>query len=174
MRQSRIKRYLTREAVEIRMQEADSLGQFKRWQVILLKMNNREMSGDEVARVCGVSCNTVYQWVTMYNKYGPKEYELKGRGGRRTGLLSYTKEKELLQTLIERVKSGQVVTAKVVKDKVEKLLEKKVSKDYAYDLFHRHNWRKVKQRPHHLKGNVEVQETSKKISKTYWLPPEKQ
>lgn len=134
----------------------------------MLRMNQKDWSGDEIARACGISCNTVYQWVWMYNKYGP----LKGRGGRRTGFLSLSVEKGLLLKLVDKAEQGQVVTAQVVKREVEKCLGKRVSKDYAYDLLHRHNWRKIKPRPHHPKRNVEVQETLKKTSKTCWIPPE--
>jgi transposase len=108
----------------------------------------------------------------MYNKFGPGVYCLKGRGGRRKGFLDPDQERQLLEQLTGKAKKGQVVTARIVREKAERLLGRSVSKDYAYDLLHRHDWRKVQPRPHHPKRDRPKQLAFKKTSKNCWIPPE--
>ncbi|MGA2937216.1 MAG: winged helix-turn-helix domain-containing protein [Syntrophobacteraceae bacterium] len=46
-----------------------------------------------------------------------------------------------------------------------------MSKDYLYDLLHRHDWRKVVPRLRRPKADVEKQEEFKKNSRSWWQPP---
>jgi transposase len=59
----------------------------------------------------------------------------------------------------------------LIREYVERTVERKVSKDYAYDLLHRHGWRKVSPRPEHPKVNKEEQEEFKKNYLSSWRPP---
>lgn len=154
------------------MAEAKSLDQFKRWQVIHMRLNHPGLSVQAVADICAVEYRTVTQWTWLYNKYGPDEYCLVGRGGRRRELLSLKDEVRLLEELFAKAEKGQIVTARVVREKAEAVLGHMVSKDYAYDLLHRHGWRKVLPRPQHPKHDKAKQGAFKKTSKTCWIAPE--
>lgn len=168
-----IKPHLKRKELKEKMKEAGSLDQFRRWQVIYMRLTQTGLSVNAIADACDLSYKTVTQWTWMYNKFGPRKYCLTGRGGRRKGFLKPDEERRLLEKLTAKAKKGQVVTARVLREKAEKLLRRKVSKDYAYDLLHRHEWRKVRPRPHHPKRNKDKQSAFKKTSKTCWIPPEK-
>ena len=66
---------------------------------------------------------------------------------------------DLIETFLIMPKS---CTAKTIQNKAEEVLKKPVSIYYAYDLLHRHGWRKVSPRPQHPKSNIEAQEEFKK------------
>ena len=55
--------------------------------------------------------------------------------------------------------------AKTIREYAAKKLGTKVSKDYAYDLLHRHGWRKIEPEPRHPKSDSETQEEFKKTSR---------
>jgi len=165
--------HLNKSQLKQKMNDAESLDQFKRWQAIYLRLTQPGLSVESVADACGARYRTVTQWTWMYNKFGPDAYCLAGRGGRRKGFLDPSDEKRLLEELRAKADKGQIVTARIVREKAERLLDRNVSKDYAYDLLHRHRWRKVQPRPHHPQGNKSKQEAFKKTSKTSWIPPEK-
>ncbi len=57
----------------------------------------------------------------------------------------------------------------MIKEDIEKIIKKEVSKDYLYDLLHRNGWRKIMLRPKHPKSNKEEQEAFKKKCRI-WLP----
>ena len=56
---------------------------------------------------------------------------------------------------------------------VEKKVEQPVSKDYLYDLLHRHGWRKVVPRPQHPQADRKKQAAFKKNFPSWWEPPPK-
>jgi transposase len=96
---------------------------------------------------------------------------LEGRGGRTGGLFTWEEEEALLSEISEKAMQGLVVIAHPIREYVERKLGRAVSKDYAYDLLHRHGWRKVSPRPEHPKVNKEEQEEFKKNSLSSWRPP---
>jgi transposase len=144
--------------------------QFQRWQVIFI-MSTQKYEAYEVAKLVGVTKGTVYQWVHTYNHKGPDALILQGRGGRTVGLLTWEEEEALLNEIREKAMRGLVVIAHQIRECVEKKLGRAVSKDYAYDLLHRHGWRKVSPRPEHPKVNKERQEEFKKNYLSSWMPP---
>jgi transposase len=166
----RVVSHLTPAQLKQRMLATEERRQFQRWQVIYL-MSSGRFRAAEAAQLVGVARGTVYQWVHLYNRQGPKALDLQGRGGRRNALLSWEEEGLLLAELSEKAKQGRVVVAWTVRDRVEKKLGHSVSKDYAYDLLHRHGWRKIAPRPRHPKGKSAVQEQFKKNFPRWWLPP---
>jgi len=172
MGKNAIQPHLDRMALKQNMDEARSLEQFRRWQVIYIRLTQPGLAVATVADLCGVQYKTVTQWTWMYNKEGPDKYCLAGRGGRRKGLMDLDEEHRLLEELTEKATKGQLVTAHAVRKKTERMLGRPISKDYAYDLLHRHQWRKVQPRPHHPKRDEERQRDFKKTSRICWLPPE--
>ena len=99
----------------------------------------------------------------QYNHKGQDVFILQGRGGRRRGLLSRNEEEELLEELRERGERGAVVIAKTIREYAAKKLGTEVSKDYAYDLLHRHGWRKIEPRSRHPKSDSENRKSLKKL-----------
>jgi transposase len=172
MRKTVIAPHLSMEALKERMCTSPSREQYRRWQVIYI-MSKGTHGAEEVADLVGISQGTVYQWVHRYNHRGPKEFLLEGRGGRRGGLLTWEEEEALLSEISERAMNGLVVIAQPVRECAERRLGHAVSKDYAYDLLHRHGWRKISPRPRHPKAQSVRQEEFKKNSLSLWKPPQR-
>lgn len=171
MRQTTIVGHLTPEKLKERMLASERREQFQRWQVIYI-LSIKRLGADETAELVGVAKGTVYQWVHSYNRRGPEALELQGRGGRRNALLLPDEEREVLAGLAEQAQAGAVVIAQRVREHVQERLGRPVSKDYAYDLLHRHGWRKVAPRPKHPKGDEARQEAFKKNFPASWMPPQ--
>lgn len=118
-----------------------------------------------------VSKGTVYQWVFHYNHEGPEAFVLQGRGGRRFGLMSLEEESRFLEAMKQEAEQGKVVGAFSLREGIEEKVGCEVSKDYLYDLLHRHGWRKVLPRPRHPKADVKREEEFKKNFRSWWKPP---
>ncbi len=169
MRKAKLKDYLTLEQLRQRMLGSEEREQFQRWQALYL--TGLGLAASAVARYVGVSAGTVHQWVYRYNRAGPEQIVLAGRGGRRFGLLSLEQEARLLEGLRSEAERGQVVAAFRIRQAVKKKAGQAVSKDYLYDLLHRHRWRKIMPRPVHPRGDRGVQQAFKKNSRSWWQPP---
>lgn len=170
MRKATIVNHLKPEEVKERMLSSESRQQFQRWQVVYIAVT-KHLKAEEVGELVGVTAGTVHQWLHQYNHKGPEVLILQGRGGRRRELLSWDEEEELLQELLERGKQGAIVIAKTIREYATKRLGTDVSKDYAYDLLHRHGWRKIEPRPRHPKSDSETQAEFKKNFQRLWQPP---
>ena len=170
MRKAVIFSHLTPDELKDRMLESEDREQFQRWQVLFL-MNTRKYGAEEVAEMVGVSQGTVYQWIHLYNHKGPESLKLVGRGGRTGGLFTWEEEEALLAEIGEKAMQGLVVIAHPIREYAERKLGHEVSKDYAYDLLHRHGWRKVSPRPQHPKAKRAHQEEFKKNFPSSWRPP---
>jgi len=85
-----------------------------------------------------------------------------GEGRKAFWFLSLEEEAELLDSIRPIAEKGRIINAFAIKEQIEERLAKKVSKDYLYDLLHRHKWRKVMPRPQHPKADKEKQEEFKK------------
>lgn len=165
--------HMNQEELLLRMKKADCIEQLKRYQVIYLRLTNPDMSVSQIASLCGVAYRTVTQWTWYYNRHGAEKYMLSGKGGRRNAHLSEEEEISLLNTLHGKAEKGYIVTVQAVKKAAEKLIGHELPKDYAYDLLHRNKWRKIMPHTYHPNRDAEKQESFKKTSKSFWLPPEK-
>jgi transposase len=170
MRKTEIFSHLSPQDIRKRMLASESRQQFQRWQVIYI-MSAKGFGAKMTAHLVGVAKGTVHQWVHQYNHKGPNALDLLGRGGRRKALMSWLEEEALLEKMKAKAKKGEVVIARTVRERVEGKLGRKVSKDYAYDLLHRHGWRKILPRPRHPKGDPSVREEFKKNYQPLWMPP---
>jgi len=119
----------------------------------------------EIADMVAVSVQAVWKWVGEYNKRGPSGLSRQGRGGRRWSYLTEEQEEELLRSIKDRALEGDVLTAKQVLPLVRKAAGCDVSLAYVYKLLHRHGWRKLGPRPHHVKGDANAREEFKKNSR---------
>lgn len=134
------------------------------------------MHADIVAEYVGTTKGTVHQWTYQYNHDGPEGFILQGRGGRRFDFLTIEGEKKLLEAFHSTAEKGRIITAAAIKAQIEEAVGavgKDVSKDYLYDLLHRHGWRKVVPCPPHPKADTEKQEEFKKNFRSWWQPPNK-
>jgi transposase len=172
MRRTTVVSHLTAKELKQCLEKAEGREQFQRWQTIYMMHTGRFQAG-EVADVVGVAAGTVHQWVFAYNHGGPEALRLHGRGGRRSTVLSWEEEEALLEELREGAEQGLVVVARTVRERVERKVHRPISKDYAYDLLHRHGWRKIAPRPQHPQADPARQAAFKKNSRPWWKPPQK-
>ena len=171
MRCTTLVNHLDQDEIRERMVTSKEREQYQRWQSIFL--TSKGLQADIIAEYVGTTKGTVHQWVYQYNHDGPDGFTLQGRGGRRFGFLSLEEEAELLESIRPRAEKGRIFNAFAIKEQIEERLAKRVSKDYLYDLLHRHKWRKVMPRPQHPKADKEKQEEFKKNFRSWWQPPKK-
>ena len=169
MRQTVIREHLEQAQIRERMQETETKEQFQRWQAIY--MVGKGLRAEQAADFAGVAKGTIYQWIFQYNHEGPDSFLLQGRGGRRFGLMSFEEEAEFLENLRVEAAKGEIIGAFWFRERLEKKLGYEVSKDYLYDLLHRHGWRKVIPWPGYPKADADRQEEFKKNSRSRWQPP---
>jgi len=148
MRKIKLAAHLTDEELADRMEMAENKQQFRRWQAIYL-IQTQGLSSTQVAEIVRVASATILQWVYLYNNNGAEILTIKGRGGRRRYHMSYDEEISFLAELEKESKKGLVITAKTIRQRAEQKLGHEVAEDYAYDLFHRHHWKKISPRPRH-------------------------
>lgn len=115
-----------------------------------------------VADLLGVSRPSVWKWIGEYNRYGPAGLERQGRGGRRWAFLGWAEEEALLAAWHARAVQGEVMTVKQMLEEVRVHTGRMVSLAYMYRLLHRHGWRKVAPRHHHVKYDPAAQAAYKK------------
>lgn len=170
MNRIHIKGTLTADELKLRMQSSANIIERNRWQALYLAAG-WQISASEIADIIGISVYSVNKWVSQYNRKGVESIYAKPRGGRRSSFLTWQQEEELLKELSERANEGLLVMIKMVKAEIEQRLQHQVSKDYPYDLLHRHGWRRIAPRPKHPKQDPALQAEFKKNSRICWQPP---
>jgi transposase len=116
----------------------------------------------EIADLLQTSTRTIRRWIRLFNAGGPTALESTNLGGRRWAYLSEAEERTVLAGLRSRARAGRLVTVAELREHVETRIGHVVSDAYLYSLLHRHNWRKIRPRPRHVKANPAVQEAFKK------------
>lgn len=80
--------------------------------------------------------------------------------------LSKDEEDKILNEFKERSEKGNIVSAKEIKEELDKEIGKETPSNYVYRLLKRHNWRKVMPRRKHPKSaSEEEKNSSKKLKK---------
>ena len=154
--------WLEAEELERWVHDAPTKDSYRRRLAILWTIRGR--FAPEVADLLMTSARTVRYWIQQFNQRGPTGLDSDNLGGRRTALLSVAEEKALLATLRPQAQAGLWVTAKEVREAVEKHLGTAISTNYLYELLHRHEWRKVVPRPRHVRADPAAQDAFKKFS----------
>lgn len=120
------------------------------------------ISSKEIANHLAVTESLVHKTISEYNRFGPKSIKTKGKGGRRNAYLTVEKEREFINSFIEKSQKGLITTAAEIKEEYEKLIGKKVHKTTIYRLLERNGWRKIVPMPHHPKEDKTPQDSLKK------------
>ena len=116
------------------------------------------LSASRIAEIIGISKQAVWLWNRDYNLKGPKSITRRGRGGRNWAFLTIEQEKSIINFFINKSHQGQKVKPIVIKQKIEQVLERKVSMPYVYRLLKRHNWyeKVMKYDPEKIKSHPEI------------------
>jgi len=153
--------HLTSEEVMERIKSTQGFRNIQRWLVIWNAIV-QPRTAKEIGLSTGMAEQTVHNIISEYNRKGPKALETPGRGGRKKAYLTLQQEKELLKEFEEKALTGQIATAKDIKEEIEKRVGHEIHKTTVYRMLKRHGWRKVVPRPAHIKKNEEQQKEFKK------------
>jgi transposase len=123
------------------------------------------MSTEETARAIGRSA----RWVTMArNEYIRDAGLKKGKAHaiRNHAHMSLSEEKEFLAPFLEKARCGGMLVVNEVYHALEAHLGRKVALASAYNLLHRHGWRKLAPDKRNVEADLQAQEDWKKNSQS--------
>lgn len=153
--------HLGLEAVKHKVKTADKHWQRQKWLVIYNAMIDPRPAAD-IAMHVGVSKGFVRQVIQKYNRQGETALSTPGKGGRRNCYMSWSEEKQLIDSFKEKARKGHIATASEIKIAYEQLCGFPVHKTTIYRVLERHQWRKIVPRPVHPKKDVSAVEEFKK------------
>ncbi len=81
--------------------------------------------------------------------------------------MSIEEEKAFLLSFFEKAKTGGFLVVNDIKEAMDMRLERHVALASAFNLLHRHGWRKLAPDKRHPQSDIEIQEAWKKN----FLPP---
>lgn len=120
------------------------------------------MSLEQTSSIIGVSKGWVCQLRTDFIRNNGNVEQKVSRGGRYRENLSLKEEAEFLSPFIEKAKAGGILVVTEIKEALETRLGRRIALASAYNLLHRHNWRKLVPDKRHPKSDPEAQEAFKK------------
>lgn len=164
--------HLTTAELSSKLMSCANLHHRSYWQILLSVSFNPNKKAEDYSQFLGVTKSKVYRVVEQYNKKGAGFTDNLEWGGRRneTSFLTLEEEKKMMENIRSKAAQGKILTAKDVIREIAKKIKRKVSDDYVWDLFKRHNWKKKSPRPQHPKHNQVAQDEFKKNSQKFWRP----
>lgn len=117
---------------------------------------------DQTAAITGVSKGWVCHLRTEFIRADGEITQKLPHGGRRRENLSRTEEAEFLAPFIEKAKTGGILIVNEIKEALQARLGRTIALASAYNLLHRHDWRKLAPDKRHPKSDMEAQEDWKK------------
>ena len=88
-------------------------------------------------------------------------------GGRKRENMTVEEEKVFLEPFFEKAQVGGILVVGEIHKALEEHLGRHVALASAYNLLHRHNWRKLAPDKRHVDSDVAVQESWKKNSRSF-------
>ena len=148
------------------MQATDKVDEFRRFQAVYLRLS-QNLSVGEIAKITFLSESWIHQLHGAYKKFGIDGLKSKEKGGRNNELLSEKQEVEVLNAIESEAKKGGVLEVSKVHNALQEKAGKTISKQTAYNILHRHGWRKISPRPKHPKSDKKEQEAFKKTGENF-------
>jgi hypothetical protein len=127
--------------------------------ILPLELN---LSLDQTSAVTGISKRWVSSLRTEFIRANGVIESKASRGGRHRENMSLAQESEFLAPFIEKAKSGGILVVGEIKEALQVRLGRTVALASAYNLLHRHDWRKLVPDKRHPKSDPEAQEAFKK------------
>jgi transposase len=132
------------------------------------------LSMEQTARAIGVSTGWACQLRNRFIKEGVIPRQDKPlRGGRRRANMSLEEEKAFLEPFFDKAKEGGILVVSEIKDALDQRLGRNVALASAYNLLHRHDWRKLAPDKRHPQSDRNAQEEWGKNSPTLLPKPGK-
>jgi len=120
---------------------------------------------EPTAAITGISKRWTTRLRTEFIRSGGIKKDKKGsHGGRRRQNMSYEEEVAFLAPFFEKASQGGILIVGIIKEELDKRLGRNTALASAYNLLHRHGWRKLAPDTHHPQADHGVQEEWKKNS----------
>ncbi len=162
-RVTRAVEWMSLEELQLELKKTEDKRIAQRLLVVINATIEPRPAGD-IARSVGVAGQTVSNWISRYNRFGPKALFVKKPRKPAPRLLTHEEEVALMRSFFSKAAKGQIATAKEIQRALEKILGFEVHHSTVYRLLERHGWRKIKGRPRHVNANPGAQERFKKNS----------
>lgn len=121
-------------------------------------------SMEHTGAVIGVSKGWASHLRSEFIRAKGVHHKKKLRGGRRRENMSFEEEVAFLAPFFEKASKGGILVVGEIKQELDKRLERRTALASAYNLLHRHGWRKLAPDKRHPKADIEGQEEWKKNS----------
>lgn len=129
----------------------------------VLELRYAGMSNAEISIRTGFNNRYITTLMGQYKKQGLDEFiRIKYTSHHRH--LSESEEAEVLEECAKAAESGQILTASMMREKLEERIGKKASHNYVYQVLKRHEWRQVMPRAKHPQAASEEEQNSSKKS----------
>jgi len=121
------------------------------------------LSIEQTARVIGVSTGWACQLRNRFIRQGgiPRK-DKPSRGGRRRENMGLEEEEAFLAPFFDKAKEGGILVVSEIKNALDQRLGRNVALASAYNLLHRHDWRKLAPDKRHPKSDADAQDKWKK------------
>ena len=132
------------------------------------------LSMEQTARAIGVSTGWACQLRNRFIRAGGISREDKPlRGGRRRANMNLEEEEAFLAPFLDKAKEGGILVVSEIKNALDQRLGRNVALASAYNLLHRHDWRKLAPDKRHPKSDADAQDVWKKNFPTLLSKPGK-
>ena len=112
----------------------------RRLQVLMLR--HEGLKNQEIAEKLNYSVVSINSLCKEFKTTGLEEYvRNKYKGNNRN--LSQEDERKILNVFYQKASNGEEVSARMVREKLEKKLGRKTSDKYVYDVLKRHGWKSI-------------------------------
>jgi transposase len=152
--------HLVEKAKEL-LSNAKTIKELRQAQSVILPLE-LNLSLDQTSEITGISKRWVSQLRTEFIRANGDIERKTSRGGRHRENLSLAQESDFLAPFIEKAKAGGILVVSEIKDALQVRLGRSVALASAYNLLHRHDWRKLVPDKRHPKSDPEAQEAFKK------------
>lgn len=152
------------EEAKVCLAKAKTVEELRQAQAVVLPLEFG-LSLDQTARAIGVSIGWACQLRTRFvRREGALGQGSGRRGGRRRENMTRDEEAAFLAPFFEKAKVGGILVVGEIKQALDARLGRKVALASAYNLLHRHGWRKLAPDKRHPKADALAQEDWKKNS----------
>ena len=161
------------EQAKVLLSKAKTVEELRQAQAVVMPLEFG-LSIEQTARAIGVSTGWACQLRNRFIREGgiPRESKLL-RGGRHRENMSLEEEDAFLTPFFDKAKKGGILVASEIKDALDQRLGRNVALASAYNLLHRHDWRKLAPDKRHPKSDADAQDEWKKNFPTLLPKPVK-
>lgn len=147
------------------LSEARTVNELRQAQAVILPLEF-DFSLKQTAQVLGISSGWVSQLRNRFiREGGTREADRPKHGGRRRENMTREEEEAFLAPFFEKARTGGILVVSEIKKALDERLGRPVALASAYNLLHRHGWRKLAPDKRNPMTDMAAQEEWKKNSR---------